>query len=871
MNKNRSKDITFTLAGHAHLDPVWLWDRQEGIEAVKATFRSALDRMQENPDLVFVHSSAAQYAWMETHPALMDEIRAAVKRGQWEPVGGFWVEPDVNIPSGEALARQGLLGQRYFERTLGRRSRVAFLPDSFGHPYTLPQIFQQLGMDYFLFWRPVGLEIDLPANLFYWEGPDGTRLLSARVESYNSNPNNVIDTLNASLGWRPADAPEWIVVYGVGNHGGGPTKKAIASMRELNQSPDWPTLQFGSIEGFFERAKARKHPSFNQPLQYSFRGCYTSHSQMKKLNRRGENLLATAEKWSTIATKYGLSYPQADLTRAWEHLLFNQFHDIACGTSIPRAYEDVQHELGEAIGTAKRTAYTALQKIAQQIDTRSGDHPVGETMRRVRTGPGNAVADLGDGIPVVIFNPSPWPRREVVDVEVNDWHVSEMQVQDDAGYPIVHQFVEAEAKPPRKRAAFLAEVPAMGYRLYRIVDRPAAELPGDAPTLTATDRTLENRWWRIEFDERTGAIRSLKDKERNLELMAGGGAQLLVMEDPYNPWGKGDYIRHLAGVFGDPTFTLIEDGPVRATIQVEVSWGASVARQYITIYRELPAIEGKLEIDWHEEYRSVKLAFPFALEDTSATFSVPFGHIERPAGGQEEPTQQWLDVTGRPAARRQAGGPNFAQLGEAGGAEHASGGGAEGGPSDGAAPSAAQAREANLYGVALINDCKYGADVMAGEARLTILRSPIYGNGDRGAHPVRHTDRYLDQGWQEVRWALVPHAGPWQGAPVVQAAQDLNEPMIFVREHAHGGELPKQQSFLTIDPPDAVIVSALKQAEDGDDLVLRVYEHRGRQATARVRLPLAQADFQVEANPHQIKSYRIAPDGAVREVNMLEE
>ncbi|MDF2629729.1 MAG: putative alpha-mannosidase [Symbiobacteriaceae bacterium] len=866
MTHIRSKEITFTLAGHAHLDPVWLWDRQEGIEAVKATFRSALDRLQENPDLVFVHSSAAQYALMETHPTLMGEIRAAAERGQWEPVGGFWVEPDVNIPSGEALARQGLLGQRYFQRTLGCRSRVAFLPDSFGHPYTLPQIFKQCGMDYFLFWRPIGPEINLPSNLFTWEGPDGTRMLSARVESYNSNPNNVIDTLNASIGWRPADAPEWIVVYGVGNHGGGPTKKAIASMRELNQSPDWPTLAFGSIEGFFERAKGRKHPSFNEPLQYSYRGCYTSHSQMKKLNRRGENLLASAEKWSAIAAQYGLPYPQAALTRAWEHLCFNQFHDIICGTSIPRAYDDVRDELGEAIGTARRTAYDALQKIAQQIDTRSGEHEIGETMRRVRTGPGNAVADLGDGIPVIFFNPSPWPRREVVDVEVNDWHISEMQVQDDAGYPVVHQFVEADAKPPRKRAAFLAEVPAMGYRLYRIVDRPAAQLPGDAPLLSATERILENRWWRLELDERTGAIRSLKDKERNLELMAGGGAQLLVIEDPTNPWGQGDYFRHLAGVFGDPTFTLLEAGPVRATVQVEVSWGASVARQSLTIYRETPAIEGKLEIDWHEEYRMVKLAFPFALEEAKATFSVPFGHIERPAGGQEEPSQQWLDVTGRPAARRQGAGPNFAQLGEAGGGEQTAAEGAEGGAGDGAV-----ARDAGLYGVALINDCKYGADVMGGEARLSILRSPIYGNGNRGATPVRPTDRYLDQGVQEVRWALVPHAGPWQAAPVVQAAQDLNEPMVFVREYAHAGDLPKRHSFLTIEPPDAVIVSALKQAEEGDDLVLRVYEHRGRQATARVRLPLAKADFQLEARPHQIKSYRIAPDGTVREVNMLEE
>ncbi|HWI64770.1 MAG TPA: glycoside hydrolase family 38 C-terminal domain-containing protein, partial [Symbiobacteriaceae bacterium] len=614
-----NKQIRFTLTGHAHLDPVWLWDRQEGIEAVKATFRSALDRMQENPDLVFAHSSAAQYAWMETHPELMDEIRAAVARGQWEPAGGFWVEPDVNVPSGEALARQGLLGQRYFEQTLGRRSRVAFLPDTFGHPYTLPQIFKQCGMDYFLFWRPVGPDIDLPSNLFVWEGPDGTRMLSARVESYNSSPNHVTDTVKAGIDWRPSDWPEWTIVFGVGNHGGGPTKKAIASMRELNESPDWPALRFGSMEGFFERAEARKNPTFTAPLQYQFRGCFTSHSGVKKWNRQGESALIVAEKWSAIAAHLGLPYPQEPLERAWKHVLFNQFHDILCGTSIPRAYEDVRQEMGEAIGTARRTAYTALQKIAQRIDTRSGDHEIQEAMRRVRTGPGNAVADMGDGVPVVVFNPSPWPRAEVIDVEVNDWHIAELRVEDEAGNPVVHQFAQAEAKPPRKRAAFLAQVPAFGYRLYRIVDRPAAET--DDTTLQATAKTLENRWWRIELDERTGAIRSLKDKERGgLELMAGGGAQLLVIDDPYDPWGgTQDYFRHLAGAFGNPTFTIIEAGPVRATIAVDLTYGNSTARQEFTLYRETPAIHGRLEIDWHEEYQAVKLAFPFALENPKAT------------------------------------------------------------------------------------------------------------------------------------------------------------------------------------------------------------------------------------------------------------
>ncbi len=854
MTERRSKANKFTMVGHAHLDPVWLWERQEGIEAVKATFRSALDRMAENPDLVFVHTSAAQYAWMEVHPDLMAEIRAAVTRGQWEPVGGWWVEPDVNIPSGEALARQALYGQRYFERALGRRARVGFLPDSFGHPVTLPQILKLSGLDYFVFWRPIGPEIDLPSNLFWWEGPDGTRMLSARLETYNSNPNQVVDTLTASIDWRPADSRDWLVVYGVGNHGGGPTKKAIANLRGLMADPAWPTIQMGTVESFFERVATRSHPVFDQGLQYSFRGCYTSHSQVKRLNRKGEQALVTAEKWSAIASRYGLAYPGARLERAWKHVLFNQFHDILCGTSIPSAYEDSTNEQREAIGTGRRSHYDALQVIAQQIDTRSGDHSVEEAMRRVRTGPGNAVADMGDGVPIIVFNPSAWPRKEVIDVELNDWHIADMQVLDDKNQPVLHQFAQGEAGPPRKRAVFTAEVPALGYRLYRIVDRPPTAVAADAGLLEASFQVLENGWWRLELDPRTGALRSLRDKRLGRELLAGAGAQVLVMDDPFNPWGKGDYIRHLTGVFADPAVELIEDGPVRATWRINTRWGNSTARQEISIYRDSPAIHGRLEIDWHEEFMAAKLAFPFALEGAEATFSLPFGHTTRPAGGQEEPSQQWLDVTGYLAGSGQSGEANWAQAGEDGGAVTGPG-----------------SRGKQNYGVALLNDCKYGADVLGGEARLTLLRSPIYGAGNKGARPLRPVDRYLDQGLQEMRWALVPHAGPWQQAGVVQTAQDFNEPMTFVREYAHHGVLPKVHSFLLITPSDEVVLTALKKAEEGEDWIIRLYEPRGRSAHAAIQIPLLGAAFAVEAGPHQIKSYRVSPAGAVSEVNFLEE
>jgi alpha-mannosidase len=835
MHDPRSKALTFTMVGHAHLDPIWLWDWREGYEALKATFRSALDRMTENPDMVFVHSSAAHYQWMEQdHPELFAEIRAAVARGQWEPVGGWWVEPDTNIPSGEALARQGLYAQRYFERALGRRAKVAFLPDSFGHPATLPQIIKLAGMDGFVYMRPE--QQTLPSNLFWWEGIDGTRILSARIETYNTNPANVGQSLGRNLAWRPANEPTWLALYGVGNHGGGPTRRLIQHVRELNADPDWPTLKFGGLDNFMATVADddRERPVVTGGLQYHSRGCYTSYSPVKRLNREAEQALLGAETWSAFAMAFGRPYPAAALERSWQHLLLHQFHDTICGTAIEPAYKDVQHDLGEALSTAGRAMYGAMQAIAQRVDTTLKGRPFGEAMRRLKFGPEGTSHDFGDGVPVVVFNTSAWPRREVVDVEVNDWSVPDMRVLDEEGNPVLHQFARPEAATgERKRAAFIAEVPPMGYRVYRLIDEPPAEVPAEARPLSASATELENTWWRIRFDAQTGAMASLYDKVNGLELLNGAGAQLLVMDDPGNPWGSNArHFRHQMGQFGQPEFILHESGPVRATVAVITRYGSSVARQEISLYRDLPAIHGRLRVNWQEQLQALKLAFPMALAQPQATLSAPYGHVASEACGDEEPIQQWLDVTG--LARTAGGAP---------------------------AP----------YGIALLNDCKYGADVMGSEIRLTVLRSTIFASGRTAAVDPKAGHPYQDQGWQELRWELKPHAGPWQDAGVVQAAHDLNAPLRFIREFVHPGTLPPQQSFLTVTPPDQVVVTAFKQAEDGDGFVLRMYEPAGRAARAEVSIPARGISFPVEAGPHQIKSYRISHGGTVREVNFLEE
>ncbi|MGE5597903.1 MAG: glycoside hydrolase family 38 C-terminal domain-containing protein, partial [Bacteroidota bacterium] len=323
------------------------------------------------------------------------------------------------------------------------------------------------------------------------------------------------------------------------------------------------------------------------------------------------------------------------------------------------------------------------------------------------------------------------------------------------------------------------------------------------------------------------------DKERRLELLAGPGAQLLVMEDPYDTWGHGlIHLRQLAGVFGEPAVVLAENGAVRATLAVTVRYRDSWARQEITLYRDLPSITGRLTVNWQERHKTLKLAFPFAIADPTATFSAPYGHATVPAAGAEEPLQEWLDLTGR--------------IDDARGVPH-------------------------HYGVALLNDGKYGGDVLGGEARLTVLRSPVYAHHDPAPLDPGLVYIHQDQGQQRLRWALVPHAGSWQEAGICHAAAAFNAPLLFVREYAHPGELPREHGFLKVDPPGAAQPPPRKKTEDGDDLILRLFEPHGREASVRISLPAAGVSFTAALGPHQIKTFRLSRDGRTREVNFLEE
>ena len=354
------------MIGNAHIDPVWLWQWPEGYQEVRATFQSAIDRMDEYPDFVFTCDSSLFFEWVEeSDPALFERIKARIADGRFQVVGGWWVEPDCNIPGGESLVRQALYGQRYLREKFGIVATTGANLDSFGHSAAIPQILAKSGIDSYVFLRPGPEEKALESPIFWWESPDGSRVLAYRIpHEYCAPKDDLGEHVEKALASLPDGDEEYAVFYGVGNHGGGPTKSNLDQIARLNEEGDGPRLELSSLRRFFDGLARENgaYPTIRGELQHHAPGCYTTHSGIKRWNRRAENLLATAEKWSAVADSLGLRpYPHGELTRAWKLLLFNQFHDTLAGTSIEPAYEDARDQIGHASSLAANAFNAAIQ------------------------------------------------------------------------------------------------------------------------------------------------------------------------------------------------------------------------------------------------------------------------------------------------------------------------------------------------------------------------------------------------------------------------------------------------------------------------------------------------------------------------------
>lgn len=804
------------MIGNAHIDPVWLWPWTEGFHEVKATFRSALDRMKEYGDFVFVSSSAAYYEWIEqSDPPMFTEIQQRIQEGRWGLVGGWWIEPDCNIPCGESFVRQALYAQRYFLAKFGKIATVGYNVDSFGHHGMLPQILHRSGLHNYVFMRPAQYEKELPSYLFWWESDDGSRVLTYRIPfSYATYQDDIEDVVRQVADvFRDGD-PIGMCFYGVGNHGGGPTRENIDKIQQLRDSADTPDLIFSTPELFFEDVRKINsiYPVVRDDLQHHASGCYAAFSAVKRWNRRAENALLAAEKWSVVAhNQTGLPYSK-DYAQAWKNVLFCQFHDILAGTSIESAYEDIRNYYGEALAIAGRNYNAAVQALAWNV--------------LIEPEPGMR--------PILVFNPHPWQSNVPVEVEV-DLQPANAILVDPEDQIVSHQYVQSESAAPwRTRLCFIANLPSLGYQVYRLKVSDTKKQDNIPPHESIR---LENEIFNISFDPGTGCITSIIDKRINTEILSGPAAKPVVVTDPSDTWSHGVFrFEDEIGVFKDASFRIIDNGPIKNTIRIATKYNNSQLIQDFTIYKGIDRIEVNATIDWKEHNKLLKLRFPFDITSNQTTYEIPYGHINRPPTGEENPGQRWIDVTGT------------------------------------------QSGSDRIYGVSILNDSKYSFDSRLHDDRgghdigMTVLRSPVFAHHMPLELEQDGAYNYMEQGRQSFRYAIFPHLGSWKDACVVQKAAEVNLPPFTLLGTYHpDGIFPLSKSYLTVDTTD-VVISVLKESVDGNGIILRAYEIGGKSLIVNISLSFLTRIIQVKINPYEIKTIWIPsnPIDPVKEVNLLE-
>ncbi len=802
----------FHMIGNAHIDAPWLWPWQESMSVVLSTFRSALDRMTKDPDFTFTASSAQFYEWVaQADPEMMEEIRQRVKEGRWDVVGGWWVEPDVNIPNGESLVRQGLYGQQVFQKLFGRHVVTAYNPDAFGHPGTLPQILKLQGMSSFVFMRPLLNEKSLPGPLFWWQSPDGTRVLAYRIPiSYLTSSEALPDRLRQIMADYPGPIKGLMAFYGVGDHGGGPTTKDVGSIHDLLKQPGAPPVLFSTPTRYFsEVGKLPKLPIVADELQHVAVGCYTAEWEIKKNNRTVEAALATGEKMAELASLLaGANYPAADFAESWKKVLLMQFHDSLAGTALPAHYDVARSAYGYALEVADQAINRAAQAIAWQIPAID---PNSEYL--------------------VVFNPHAWNANLNVEYDLGFEFADQAQTQislleDERGNPIPHQWTQASTiTDHRVKLVFAAPVPAFGYRQFRLRKVQAGAPP--ASTVHASEKELENEHLRVSFDN-SGAL-AIYDKDAKAEVFRGtGGARAVVLDDPSDTWSHDvraytDEVGH----FGNARFRVMENGPVRVSIRERTSYGASSLQTDWILHAGSRSLEARVLLDWHEHLKVLKFSFPLDVESPRPTYEIPYGYITRKANGDEEPGQRWVDLSG--------------------------------------------ARVGGEYGLTIINDAKYGYSVQGSDLRTSIARGAVYAQHIPRHVDPNGEYQWQDQGEQTFRMLLTPHQGAWQDTGVVRRAEEFTAPVPVLYQGIHRGSRPLAASFLSVDVPD-IVVSVVKKTEVGNDLIVRCYETAGHPVRATLELGLVKRRWTGTFRPLEIKTLLVPrAGGPIREVNVLEQ
>ena len=831
---------TIQLLGHAHLDMAWLWEVAETWEVAERTFRSSLKLQQLFPDLTFCHSTPALYEWMELHqPDIFTGICEQEQAGKWEIVGGMWIEPDLNLISGESIARQIIYGQAYNKSKFGAVTKISWLPDTFGFCGQLPQLLKQGGIDYFVtqkfLWNDTN---QFPHQLFWWEAPDGSRVLSL-MSSPIGEGIDPVKMIDYACKWLTnTGINESLYLFGVGDHGGGPTRDMLEIADRWSKSDVFPDLEFTTAVKYLEklasRADSQLLPVWKDELYLEFhRGCFTTHADQKRSNRQCEDLLYQAELWSSIACIVDRqAYPddlKLQIETAWKQTLFNQFHDIIPGTAIEPVYV---------------TANEAWENV-ERVTTKIISNALGEICDRILL----PTPPIEGAIPIVIFNALNWVRSEVIRYPLNHSEtrllVRVASRREEVGFLAAWRVFDADGNllPSQSSAEhllFLAtDLPSLGYRLFWLapLELSRRSFPHPSPPLikgreqekpllikgresekppfirgvggvkisaaaqttvtetrASSDFIFKNQFVAVEINPETGDIASIYERINHRQILTSTGAnQLQAFEDGGQYWDAWNIDPKYAEKPLPPSqlksIEWIEQGEIRQRIRVVRELAGSEFTQDYILDAHSPILRIETSVDWQAEHVLIKANFPVNLTADISTSETACGAIDRPTtptttteqAKWELPMHRWIDLSD----------------------------------------------VSGEYGVSILNDCKYGYDAGTDYLRLTLLRSSNW------------PDPTADRGYHEFSYAIYPHSGTWQAAQTVRKGLELNSPLqVFQLDPQPQPDVSRNlapsSSLLDLQAENLILMAFKPSDLHPQSWILRCYECHGTECELRL-------------------------------------
>ena len=811
------------LLCNAHLDPVWLWSWEEGAAEALSTFRTVCGLLEEFDELEFNHNEAILYEWVKTYdPALFERIKKWVAAGRWHIMGGWYLQPDCNMPQGESIVRNIQRGRRFFKKEFGKNPTTAINFDSFGHSKGLVQIFRQAGYDSYIVYR-AGKAHAIPESDFTWRGLCGSEIVVHRSDKgYNSVLGKVAGELEEYVKKYERE-PVTLFLWGVGDHGGGPSRKDLTDLRALFARRDDLQFVHSGAEGYMKALRDLKVPLpvWSEGLNPVADGCYTSQIRVKQKHRLLENELYSAEKMAVAAElTAGAPYPAEVFRRAEYDLIFSEFHDALPGSAIRRVEEDTLRLLDHGLELMSREKFRSAMALS------AGQPPVREGCSTV-----------------LVYNPHPTDFDGLLEFETGmpaqNWddvfYYPEVEVN---GEPVPTQCEMEEnrfAIDWRKRAVIRTRLPASSMSRLDVRFRGIEKRPAYEPIIDAPAFEFDNGEMSLVIDTATGLIDRLAVGRR--EILGPGSMRLVAYDDSFNPWGlerrvKGrrpfrlmtaaEATAFSALKFMTPPIRVIEDGPVRTVVEALFTMGSSDACVRYMLPKQGTEFDVEAYIYWNEKEMCLKLEMDSLLDDPRFTGQVPFG-ADTLYKGEEVVSQRWLALSDDSRA--------FAVMGNGG------------------------------YGSSLRGCC----------LGLTVLRSPAHSAAHCGKLKTLTETRFtprMEQGERVFRWRFVS-GGPEIMTGLSARAQMLNE-QPYVMSYNPSGAGEACAPLYRIDDR-CVVVSSLRKAESGECYIMRVYESEGVDRVAHFEMPAFGIRQDIALKGFEIRTYAIRPDeGRMEQTELLE-